>query len=330
MPVTPSTAAKPTKSIFDPFNSSATGHQRAENRLGASTSWRDSRNLKLNGQFSAGAAGGPRVSDTVGAGSLDFGRDGRTQNGGWARGAPGLRPAGQLSIVGSLVVDKYGERPAKRARVDEACCAEPTAVVNPFAPFRRPDGSVRESSWTSHEVRQECVIAPSRLLSPLEHSLSNARTPPDGPGVEGENVEAAESNVDEEAGATESVPPQIFGGLTIYVNGSTAPVISDHRLKHLLKRHGARTSVALGRRSVTHVVVGRPNGSGGSGGGLAGSKIHKEITRVGGKGVKFVTADWIVESVRAGRRLSERDYQGLRLSAKGVRSVASLFGAVEK
>ena len=87
----PPLAAKPTKHIFDPFNSSATGHQRADNRLSGSTSWRDSRSLKLREQFSSGASGGKRVSDTVGAGSTDWGLDGRLENGGWERGAKGLR-----------------------------------------------------------------------------------------------------------------------------------------------------------------------------------------------------------------------------------------------
>lgn len=105
MPTNAPKTAKPSKSIFDPFvspedrkplsnatwpdlktfadivllprhqNSSATGHQRADNRLSGSTSWRDSRNSKLGEQFSGGAGGGKRVSDTVGAGSLDFGKD---------------------------------------------------------------------------------------------------------------------------------------------------------------------------------------------------------------------------------------------------------------
>ena len=84
-------AAKPTRTFFDPWNSSSTGHQRAENRLAGSTSWRSSRNLKLSEQFASGAGGGRRVADTVGAGSEGFGEDGRLENGGWERGAKGLR-----------------------------------------------------------------------------------------------------------------------------------------------------------------------------------------------------------------------------------------------
>jgi len=85
---------------------------------------------------------------------------------------------------------------------------------------------------------------------------------------------------------------QIFDGLCFYTNGSTAPLVSDHKLKQLLASYGARHSIALGRRSVTHVILGTANVRGGAGGGLAASKMQKEIARTGGKAVKFVTAEW--------------------------------------
>jgi len=66
-------AAKPNFSDhFDAWNSSSTGHQRAENRLGGSTGWRQSRTMKLSYQFKSGGTGGKRVSDQVGAGSEDW------------------------------------------------------------------------------------------------------------------------------------------------------------------------------------------------------------------------------------------------------------------
>lgn len=98
-PLSPSSTAPATRTFFDPWNSSSTGHQRAENRLSGSTSWRDSRNLKLGEQYKAGLAGGKRVTDTVGAGSEEFGKDGRKENGGWERGAKGLRTGGQKSLI---------------------------------------------------------------------------------------------------------------------------------------------------------------------------------------------------------------------------------------
>jgi hypothetical protein len=86
----------------------------------------------------------------------------------------------------------------------------------------------------------------------------------------------------------------LFDGLVIYINGSTHPLISDHKLKHVLAENGARMSLHLGRRQVTHVILGKPSGSSGSGagGGLSGTKIEKEIRRVGGCGVKYVGVEW--------------------------------------
>ncbi|KAK5129403.1 hypothetical protein LTR08_003290 [Meristemomyces frigidus] len=302
-------AAKPTRSTFDPFNSSATGHQRADNTLGGSTSWRDSRTLKLREQFSGGTK---RVSDTVGAGSRGFGKDGRMENGGWAKGAKGLRTGGQQSIVESMVgVNKDVERPAKRQRVDKQ--QNPTKGINPSAPFRKEDGTIRESSWTSHGS------SPSALLSPIDlRSPTATATAPHN---------QIRASVEEAEVVIENAVPRIFASYTIYINGSTAPTISDHKLKHLISNHGGRMSIALGRRTVTHVILGRPNsGSGGCGGGLSGSKLQKEITRKGGCAVKYVTVDWVVESIKAGRRLPESRFAAMKLAPKGVASVASMFG----
>jgi hypothetical protein len=87
---------------------------------------------------------------------------------------------------------------------------------------------------------------------------------------------------------------QIFTGLCFYLNGSTAPLVSDHKLKHMLSAHGANFSIALGRRTVTHVILGTVNANGGCGGGLAATKIQKEVARTGGKAVKYITVEWYV------------------------------------
>lgn len=80
----------------------------------------------------------------------------------------------------------------------------------------------------------------------------------------------------------------------IYINGSTHPLISDHKLKHVLVENGARLSMHLGRRYVTHVILGRPSEPqrSGAGGGLAGAKIEKEVKRVRGCGLKYVGVEW--------------------------------------
>ena len=99
--------AAPRSKPFDPWNSSSTGHQRAENILNGSTAWRESRNAKLSEQFRGGLGGGIiRVADTVGAGSEGFGKDGRKKNGGWEKGASGLRIDGQRSLAEVWEVSK--------------------------------------------------------------------------------------------------------------------------------------------------------------------------------------------------------------------------------
>jgi hypothetical protein len=65
-------AAKPKFERFDPWNSSSTGHQRAENRMGGSIGWRQSRTMKLSHQFKSGDNGGKRISDQVGAGAENW------------------------------------------------------------------------------------------------------------------------------------------------------------------------------------------------------------------------------------------------------------------
>ncbi|KAK5116899.1 hypothetical protein LTR62_006620 [Meristemomyces frigidus] len=322
----PPIAAKPKRSIFDPFNSSATGHQRADNRLSGSTSWRDSRSLKLRAQYTGGTGGGQRVSDTVGAGSLDFGVDGRTENGGWVPGAQGLRKEGQKSLWEStpgLTVDKDIERPSKRIKVDEIEEEKkPTKVVNPYTPFRREDGKIRETSWTSHES------SPSHLLSPIDPHSSN--TTPSEITSSAERAQDTQTTAKTPASPVETTQthPQVFTNLNFYINGSTMPLISDHKLKYLIAAHGGNHSISLGRRTVTHVLIAKPANSTrgrGCGGGLAGTKIHKEITRLRGESVKFVTAEWVLESIKAAKRLPEREFEALRLAPSGVGSVADMF-----
>ncbi len=199
-------------------------------------------------------------------GSKEFGRDGRKENGGWEKGAPGLRPKGWRDV--GLMLNQ---------------------------------GSQAELETREKEEMER----------------------------KGEHAETLADEEDEggELGGKGGTEKGIFSGLCIYINGSTAPAIGDHRLKHLLAEHGAHISIALGRRSVTHVIVGKPNDGrgGGAGGGLAGSKIQKEIQRVRGKGVKFVRVEWVVESVKAGKRLAEAGFQGVSIAPRGVRSVYGLF-----
>ncbi|OCK84479.1 hypothetical protein K432DRAFT_284269, partial [Lepidopterella palustris CBS 459.81] len=260
----PSKAAIPTRVFFDPWNSSSTGHQRAENRLAGSASWRDSTNLKLSAQFRARGGGGERIA---GAGSGGFGRrGGRRADGEREGGARGWRVEGQRSLREVL----------------------------------RREGSELGGGVV-------VVVEDERDMS----------------GGVGEEEDGREGGTAEEQDAAPK-QKQIFQGLCVYINGSTAPLVSDHKLKLLLAERGARMSIALGRRSVTHVILGAANEAGGSGGGLAGGKIQKEIQRVGGKGVKFVGVEWVIESIKANKRLPESRFSTLKLAPKGQESVLKM------
>ena len=219
-------AAHPSRMIFDPWNSSATGHQRAENNLSRSTSWRASRTMQLAHQYQAGAGGGERTNDCEGAGSQDHGKDG-IQN--WEERGSGTR---------------------------ENCWEDVREM------FTREDTKVEIKSTKKDRVR---VVGKEKGVAENEEpSLIPERR-------------------------------KLFQNLRVYINGSTAPMVGDHKLKQLLAENGAGISIALGRRSVTHVILGTPNGcrnGPGAGGGLAASKIQKEIKRVGGCRVKYVGVEW--------------------------------------
>ncbi len=288
-----SKAPEPTKIFFDPFNSSSTGHQRDANRLSGSTSWRDSRSYKLSHQFRdiSGRGGQIHLPDLVGAGSEHFRKDGRKDNGCWEPGAPGLREKGWQDIRRLLS--------GTRKRSNKALGEDDMYVE-----------SKRLKNETAGEVNTDEGTAP----------------PPAHPGANDQSVE--ESTPVSQPPSDIAQPPQIFRGLKIYLNGSTAPLISDYRLKQLLAQHGGNSAISLGRRTVTHVIIGDK-----CGGGLASGKIEKEITTVGGKGIKFVTASWVLDSIDKGIRQPEARYSPSNLQNKiggrGQGSVRSMFATTQ-
>ncbi|KAK4121127.1 hypothetical protein N657DRAFT_138188 [Parathielavia appendiculata] len=161
---------------------------------------------------------------------------------------------------------------------------------------------------------EEGIKDPSRLTA--EERLSLVRKAEDEAREEEETQRARERN--------------IFDGLVVYVNGSTHPLVSDHKLKHLLSENGARMSLHLGRRQVTHVILGKPSGpNGGAGGGLAGGKLDREIRRVGGCGIKFVSVEWVLESIKAGKRLPEARFANLKIAARSQQSVLGAFSKAD-
>lgn len=224
---------------FDPWNSVALGHQRAETK--GPQGWRENRTWKLQNQLAAGHSGGARLSDAVGAGSEDY-------------------DAEHQVLIPKEV----------RAR-----------ATNSVMDMLRKPGTMSQGGSRS--------TSPAHISGPLK-SIGDLTT------VEGRPM-ALRKEEDEERGAsTEEAPDggnKIFDGLVVYVNGSTHPLISDHKLKHVLVENGASMSIHLGRRRVTHVILGRPTGpKGGAGGGLASGKLDKEIRRVGGCSIKYVGVEW--------------------------------------
>ena len=286
---------QPTKIFFDPFNSSSTGHQRAANRLSGSTSWRDSRSYKLSHQFrdTSGRGGQDHLSDLVGAGSKDFGKDGRKDNGDWEQGAPGLRENGWQDIRGLMN--------GTRKRTSD-CLGDDDVK----------DELKREKKRRLPETEDK--LAAGEVDLPIETDNANASAED-----KADPVPSSEHHSD-----PPQAPSQIFRGLNIYLNGSTAPFISDHKLKQLFAQHGGNSSIGLGRRTVTHVIVGEK-----CGGGLASGKIEKEITTVGGKGIKFVTAHWVLDSIDKGIRQPEARYASKNIRGKiggsGQGSVRNMF-----
>lgn len=253
---------------FDPWNSSGTGHQRPEQNHGSTTGWRESRSRKLNSQFAAPGTGGDRLSDTWGAGAQDWdpklGLNVRAHQG------------GELLGEGRNVADMLMRPGAMRERLS-------------LSPRKQQSGSLTSKSIATDKGEETAALVG-------EHAAKN-----------GENKAATQ----EAHGSVAGRKGGIFDGVVVYVNGSTYPLVSDHRLKQILVENGGNMALQLGRRKVTHVIVGRPAAGrssarggkasagvggvgGGAGGGLAGGKLDKEIRRIGGRGVKFVGAEWYV------------------------------------
>ncbi|KAK7709414.1 hypothetical protein SLS64_006327 [Diaporthe eres] len=269
---------------FDPWNSVALGHQRAETR--GPQGWRDNRTWKLQNQLAGGHSGGDRLSDRVGAGSEDY--DEQRQI---------LIPKEVRARAANSVMDML-RKPGTMSQGSSS--SSRPASKSPEKQLSKLEGGGKEED---------------RHVKTAENPTASSQQPD---GEDGQTAAKAESQ-----GGTNS---KIFDGLVIYINGSTHPHISDHKLKHLLAQNGARMSIHLGRRQVTHVILGKPSGpNGGAGGGLAGGKLEKEIRRVGGCGVKYVGVEWVLESVKAGRRLPEARFTNLKVASKGQPSVFGAF-----
>lgn len=286
------------------------------------------------------------MADSVGAGSPWFGQDSRTANGGWERGASGLRRAtGYADVAEMLRGAGSGVTKARRNdNNDKGGIVEKSNQKGPASGMYNVEQD-RDSRGEEDGIETAGLGVVSRMddQKDVDHSVS---TQP-------------------KTTKTMETKKRLFDGLCFYINGSTAPTVSDHRLKQLIAENGGRVAVALARRRVTHVILGtawdrrssspafdggaratklkgtarargerdgrRParlegrttggeGGLGGGGGGgaeprrewkgctLAAGKLEKEIQRMGGNVVKYVTAEWVLESLRSGKRVSESSF----------------------
>ncbi|KAL8393070.1 hypothetical protein RB595_003029 [Gaeumannomyces hyphopodioides] len=316
---------------FDPWNAVSLGHQRAE--AAGPLGWRDSRAAKLGSQFRAGHGGGERASDAVGAGSRDF-----DQRLGVVVSRE-VRARAATSVLDMLrgPAAKDGQlsrrRPGSVAPPRASTAAVPALPQPPSLSASAP-ASAPSSASAERAAPQRTTSSSTEVSDPFGYGVQSAPPSPSRTRAAptAEEALAAQRRAEDEACEQDrlSKPRGIFDGLVVYVNGSMHPHISDHRLKHVLAENGARMTIYLGRRQVTHVILGRPASTSsasavGAAGGLAGGKLDREILRTRGCGIKYVDVHWVLESVKAGRRLPEAGFSSLKIAPSGQQSVYGAF-----
>ncbi|KAL4918222.1 hypothetical protein BDW62DRAFT_201090 [Aspergillus aurantiobrunneus] len=287
--------------IFDPWNSASSGHQRSESNPGIA--WQRTREAKLAQQLRTGdysinsfAYNGSQRVYEKGEWEWDWGGDAKGGRGGAGRsmgtggGKAGVQDSKQRDIKSMMRVQKAGdtslastlEGKGKGVMVTKNESATSTSLAPASATMPTPTYAYISDSTFGAFGGGDTILAKSKPVPEQPQTKSG-----------NSNDNGAEST--------------ILRGTTIYINGQTAPLISDHKLKGLLVAHGAALSLSLTRR-VTHVIIGKPNsgpGRGGAGGGLAAGKIQKEIQRGGWRGMRIVGVKWALESIKSGIRLPE-------------------------
>ncbi|CRG90465.1 hypothetical protein PISL3812_07509 [Talaromyces islandicus] len=205
---------------------------------------------------------------------------------------------------------------------------------------------------TNSKKREELLVGQDKAEPEPDKNPPSHPSPPPPPPPPPPPTTTIAPSVKAETTTTSS-SRKIFHSLTFFINGSTFPLISDHKLRHLVAEHGGAISISLARRSVTHVIIAAPSslsssssssssaraGARCAGGGLSAAKLQKEIVTTAGKGkgkgVKFVGVEWIIECVKAGKRLPEarfvvsleknKNSNALVGASRGQRSVYGMF-----
>ncbi|KAJ5286968.1 hypothetical protein N7478_002654 [Penicillium angulare] len=326
---------------FDAWSSASTGHQKHRAAYAGSVSWRDTRSLKLERQLQIGdclreedhansaqtlAFDGICALQSVHEGNLedekspaeDILKDKSVEGPGewkWVTDAEAKRAHMGVKDIRSFM------GVSKRKAGDELVRAEkkkttPSHHVNRLDTHR--DGHRNTDRYSDSRSGPLIETAPKILPSTLPPSIK--------PSLD-DQMNSASSAI---SISTSEHVPKIFAGITVFLNGSTLPLISDHKLKQLLVKHGAQISIFMARKTVSHMIVGQPNtgseAAHGAGGGLSARKLQQEIARGGWKGVKIISVEWALESINAGKRLAEFRFAVLNVAQKGQKSVAGMLG----
>ncbi|KAJ5386954.1 hypothetical protein N7509_009495 [Penicillium cosmopolitanum] len=309
--------------IYDNSVSHSTGHQVADNPYSNTTAWRDTRAEKLRNQYRTGnclpRSSGERERDQLscgtgtGAGAFDgtLGPDSPETDAGAGRQPAQTssrpRPGGEYRWV--------SDAEAKRSQMGVRDIRSFMGVNK-----RKADDKVH---WTEKKLKWVHPVEEELKKKRQEKPTPTLSTPKD----ENKN-QTPNPNPNPNPGPKSECKSTLLTGTSIYINGTTLPQISDHKLKHLLVAHGANVASFMARKGVTHIIVAAPGTTGaGAGGGLAARKLQMEISRGGWKGVRVVGVEWALESIKAGKRLAESKFSVLNIAPKGQRSVAGFFGS---
>ncbi|KAK0745313.1 hypothetical protein B0T21DRAFT_408342 [Apiosordaria backusii] len=363
----PKAPAEPNLQRFDPWNSSSTGHQRAETR--GPQGWQESRFKKMNYQFKGGNGGGEEfMSDTVGYGAQEYDEK---------LGMYIPKEVRELATGQRKSVLEMLRNPGKKRKLEEEHEKREKTPPIPAKPAEKKGEGLGQEEGEDGLTAEEREIFARLEAEEQEAQLQLFKQKPlfstqgSDPGEEDDGLTpeegAAFARVAEQEQETTQkprfyTPPEldhdgkldqseqktthkprffaspkatrgdrssstatyhpppilsppskpsaepaspkkgIFDNLVIYINGSTYSAISDHKLKHLLASNGAKVALHLAKKQVTHVILGKTTFAGG---GLAAQKLQKEIKTVRGRGVKFVSVDWVMESIKAGKRQPE-------------------------
>ncbi|KAJ0422795.1 hypothetical protein BJY00DRAFT_310802 [Aspergillus carlsbadensis] len=285
--------------IFDPWNTASSGYQRAESNPG--TSWQRTREAKLAQQLRTGDCtinsftygGRDRVYEK-GEWEWDWGGDARQ-----GRGGPGGGRGNRKEVVEG---DSKQRDIRSMMRVNKADLVVAECLSGKVEGKRDSAEQGTSNSISTPASIDEMVPGPFTFrvsMTKTKTSTPTATTPiPTQATTTTTNSTPTtqQTPIDTTTPSTSAPPPTestILRGAIVYINGQTAPMISDHKLKQLLIAHGATLALGFSRR-VTHVIIGKPNaGPGrGAGGGLAAGKIQKEIQRGGWRGMRIVGVEW--------------------------------------